>query len=105
MDRSTTLGLRIDRYIAGFVGLRGFLKSSQVTTPNLQLSYIHSFSPTILNDFRAGYAGNGNHETVNLPGVPQIVIDDGTLGFGSGSPLRFHENIYTYADMVLIEPG
>jgi len=36
--------------------------------------------------------------------VPQIGIDEVALGFGSGSPLRFHENIYTYADVLLIEP-
>jgi hypothetical protein len=77
-----------------------------VTTPNFQFSYIHAFSPTVLNEFRAGYAGNGSDVTVDIPGAPNIGLDDGTLGFGSDSnPRTFHENIYTYADMVSINHG
>ena len=78
-----------------------------MTTPNFQFSYIHTFSPTVLNEFRAGYAGNGNDVSVDLPGVPEIDFDDSTLGFGSynGYPQTFHENIYTYADMVSVNHG
>lgn len=95
-----------DQYIGGDL-LRGFLNPSEVTTPNLQFSYIHIFSPTVLNEFRAGYAGNGNDVSVPLPGVPGIDFDDNTLGFGSISslPQTFHENIYTYADMVSVNRG
>jgi hypothetical protein len=87
--------------------LRGFLNPSKVTTPNFQFSYIHIFSLTVLNEFRAGYAGNGNDVSVNLPGVPEIDLDGNTLGFGSsnGFPQTFHENIYTYADMVSVNRG
>jgi outer membrane receptor protein involved in Fe transport len=86
---------------------RQFINPSKTTTPNFQLNYIHTFSPTVLNEFRAGYAGNANDVSATQPGVPWIRIDDGTLGFGSysGYPQTFHENIYTYADMVSISHG
>jgi len=87
--------------------LRGFLNPSKMTTPNFQFSYIHIFGPTVLNEFRAGYAGNGNDVVVDLPGVPAVDFGDNTLGFGSsdGYPQTFHENIYTYADMVSLNHG
>jgi hypothetical protein len=96
-----------DQYTGSVNGFRGFLNPSRVTTPNFQFSYIHTFSPTVLNEFRAGYAGNGSDISVDLPGVPQVSFTDGTLGFGSynGYPQTFHENIYTYADMVSINHG
>ena len=97
----------MDQYTGSDLSFRGFLNPSKVTTPNFQFSYIHTFSPTVLNEFRAGYAGNGSDFSVDLPGVPGIGFDDGTLGFGSynGFPQTFHENIYTYADMVSINHG
>jgi hypothetical protein len=96
-----------DQYTGSGNGFRGFLNPSKVTTPNFQFSYIHTFSPTVLNELRAGYAGNGLDISVDLPGLPAIAFDDGTLGFGSysGYPQMFHENIYTYADMVSINHG
>jgi hypothetical protein len=96
-----------DLYAASAYSLRGFLNPSKAATPNFQLSYIHTFSPTVLNQFRAGYAGNGSDVTVDLPGVPSIGLADGILGFGSdsGFPQTLHENLYTYADMVSINRG
>jgi len=96
-----------DQYAGSVNGFRGFLNPSKVTTPNFQFSYIHTFSPTVLNEFRAGYAGNLFDISVDLPGVPQIYFDDTTLGFGSynGYPQTFHEHIYTYADMVSVNHG
>ena len=96
-----------DQYNGSPVSLRGFRSPSEVATPNLQFSFIHSFSPTVLNEFRAGYAGSANDVSVNIPGVPSIVFDDATLGFGSdqGFPETFHESIYTYADSVSVNRG
>jgi len=95
-----------DRYTNSDL-VRGFLNPSKATTPNFQFSYIHIFSPTILNEFRAGYAGNGNDISVDRPGVPEIGFDGNILGFGAsnGLPQTFHENIYTYADMVSVNRG
>src|SRR5712691_7994105 len=87
--------------------LRGFTLPFKAPTPNFQLSYIHSFSPTVLNEVRAGYAGNINDAGATLTGVPSIFFDDGTIGFGSynGYPNFFKENIYTYSELVSISKG
>ena len=75
------------------------------------LSFVHTFQPTILNEFRAGLHPEQHREYVGNPGVPQVgvgnILDDGTTGFGSynGYPQSFKENIYTYSDMVSISHG
>jgi outer membrane receptor protein involved in Fe transport len=86
---------------------RGFYTPSTTTTPNFQFSYIHTFTPTVLNEFRAGYAGNGSSYLASLPGVPAIGFADGTVGFGaySGYPQTFHENIYNYVDVISASHG
>ena len=97
-----------DKFYASPNVLRGFLNPSTTTTPNFQFSYIHIFTPTVLNEFRAGYAENGGPVvTAALPGVPFIGFDDTTLGFGSynGYPQTFRENIYNYTDLVSITHG
>ncbi len=87
--------------------LRGFYTPSTTTTPNFQFSYIHTFTPTLLNEFRAGYAGNDFSAQAGLPGVPSIGFADGSVGFGAynGYPQTFHENIYSYADLVSLNHG
>jgi outer membrane receptor protein involved in Fe transport len=87
--------------------VRGFTNPSRLTTPNFQFSFIHTFSPTLLNEFRAGYALNGNVTAVPLPGVPSIVFDDIVSGFGTGEgvPQSFRENIYSYSDLVSLTSG
>ena len=87
--------------------LRGFYTPSTTTTPNFQFSYIHTFTPTVLNEFRAGYVGNDLSFQASLPGVPDIEVDDGSVGFGSyaGYPQTFHENIYNYVDLVSLSHG
>jgi hypothetical protein len=89
------------------VGSRGFINPVRNLYPNGQFNWVHTFSPTILNEFRAGYVQNNQTIGAANPGVPQIGFDDGTLGFGSyaGYPQFFKENIYTYADMVSLSHG
>jgi len=86
---------------------RGFSNPSRDIFPNGQLSYVHTFSPTILNEFRAGYTSNNTGVSVSLPGVPSVAFDDGTVGFGSynGYPQFFKEHVYNYGDMVSISHG
>ena len=86
---------------------RGFTNPSTTTTPNFQFNWIHIFTSTVLNEFRAGYTENGLAIASSYPGVPSIDFDDGSLGFGSyeGYPQTFKENIYSYADMVSIKIG
>ena len=95
-----------DKYSSGNA-FRGFISPLTLTTPNLQASFIHGFSPTLLNEFRAGYALNGNVITVPLPGVPAISTDDSVLGFGIGEgvPQSLRENIYNYSDLISMTRG
>jgi outer membrane receptor protein involved in Fe transport len=86
---------------------RGFSNPTRNNFPAGSLSFVHTFSPTILNEFRAGYLQNNTKITVNHGGVPRINFGDGSAGFGSynGYPQEFKENIYTYSDMVSISHG
>ena len=86
---------------------RGFVNPTQNKYPNLQFSFIHTFNPKVLNEFRAGYLGNMLFQRAGIPGVPAISMDDGTMGFGSynGYPQFFKENIYSYSDMVSLSHG
>ena len=87
--------------------LRGFSDPITLTTPNFQFSFIHSFSPTLLNEFRAGYTRNGSVTTVKFPGVPAVFLDDAVLPFGTeeGAPQSFQEHIYSYADTISMSHG
>lgn len=86
---------------------RGFSNPGRSIFPNAQFSYVHTFSPTILNEFKLGYTQNNTGTNVSLPGVPSILFDDGTVGFGSynGYPQFFKEHDYSYGDMVSISHG
>ena len=86
---------------------RGFQNPQKVYYPNGQISWVHTFSPSVLNELRAGYTGNKNLIETKTPGVPDINFDDASLGFGSynGYPQFFKENVYTYSDMLSINHG
>jgi len=86
---------------------RGFSNPSRSFFPNGQLSYVHTFSGTVVNEFRVGYTQNNTGIQVNHGGVPDIYFDDGTAGFGSysGYPQFFKEHDYSYGDMVSISHG
>ena len=87
---------------------RGFFNPQIIRTPNGQFSFVHTFSPTLLNEFRAGYSQNASPLlNVAQGGVPSTAFDDGSSGFGSysGYPQFFKENVYTYSDMVSVSHG
>jgi hypothetical protein len=90
---------------------RGFSNPSRDLFPNGQLSWVHTFSPTVLNEVRAGYTDNNTLTNADFAGIPQIgaggTLDDGTAGFGSysGYPQFFKDHIYSYSDMVSISHG
>jgi hypothetical protein len=87
---------------------RGFYNPTVIRTPNGQFSFIHTFNPNLLNEFRAGYTQNANPlNDVATPGVPSTSFDDGSAGFGSynGYPQFFKEHIYSYSDMVSVTHG
>jgi hypothetical protein len=87
--------------------IHGFKNPTVFHAPNLQLSWVHTFSPNWINEARAGYTLNYSNIDVATPGVPAIGFDDGTAGFGSynGYPQYFHENIYSYGDMMSFQKG
>ena len=86
---------------------RGFSNPFRGLFPQGSLSFVHTFSPSVLNEFRAGYADNNTLITVKNGGVPAVGFADGTAGFGSynGYPQSFKDNIYSYSDMVSISHG
>ncbi|MGB6386703.1 MAG: TonB-dependent receptor [Terriglobales bacterium] len=86
---------------------RGFTNPNNDFFPNAQASWVHTFSPTILNEFKLGYTQNNTQIKPNVPGVPQVTFLDGTTGFGSysGYPQFFKDHEYSYGDMVSISHG
>ncbi|MGH6628165.1 MAG: hypothetical protein ACREB3_00360, partial [Burkholderiales bacterium] len=88
-------------------GTRGFNNPLKSVLPHFSFNYVHTFNPHVVNEFRAGYAGNIFLLRTDQPGVPSIAFDSLEMGFGSynGYPQFFKENIYTYADMLSITKG
>ncbi len=88
-------------------GSRGFNNPIKNVFPYFSLSWTHTLSPNVVNEFRAGYLGNVILVQTTQPGVPSIAFDSLEMGFGSynGYPQFFKENIYTYADMLSITKG
>jgi outer membrane receptor protein involved in Fe transport len=86
---------------------RGFGNPLRNNFPTASASFVHTFSPTILNEFRLGYTQNNIDIKTNHPGVPFVAFTDHQAGFGSynGYPQSFKENIYTYSDLVSISHG
>jgi len=86
---------------------RGFANPTKDYFPNGQLNFVHTFSATVLNEFKLGYTQNNTQVGTNLPGVPYIGFLDGTTGFGSynGYPQYFKDHEYSYGDMVSISHG
>jgi hypothetical protein len=86
---------------------RGFTNPNNNYFQNGQLSWVHTFSPTVLNELKVGYTQNNTQIVANLPGVPQVTFLDGVTGFGSysGYPQFFKDHEYTYGDMVSISHG
>jgi hypothetical protein len=86
---------------------RGFANPNNDYFQNAQLSWVHTFSSTVLNEFKLGYTQNNTQITPNVSGVPQVTFLDGVTGFGSysGYPQYFKDHEYTYGDMVSISHG
>jgi hypothetical protein len=99
---------RFGAFNASLSASRGFRSPARTILPNGQFSYIHTFSPTVLNEFKAGYTLGITSIQAGINGVPQVAFDDGvTAGFGSynGYPQFFKGHVYTYSDMVSISKG
>jgi outer membrane receptor protein involved in Fe transport len=93
---------------SNIAAVRGFSNPTRSNFPAGTASWVHTFSPSVLNEVRAGYVQNNTDITVSTGGVPQVHFSDPSeVGFGSynGYPQNFKENIYTYSDMVSIGHG
>jgi hypothetical protein len=88
-------------------GIHGFKNPTDGHFPNFAVNWIHTFTPNLVNEARAGYTLNRTDVNVGVPGVPSVGFDDGSAGFGSynGYPQYFHENIYSYGDMMSLTKG
>jgi len=86
---------------------RGFKNPNNDYFPNGQISFIHTFSSNVLNEFKLGYTQNNTQINTNVPGVPDVYFLDGVTGFGSynGYPQYFKDHEYSYGDMVSISRG
>ena len=89
--------------------VRGFTVPYTASFPSGAFSFVRSFSPNVVNEFRFGYTRN---QTSWIPapaqfGVPQISFDFGEVNFGAynGYPQFFVENVYDYVDMLSIVKG
>ena len=88
-------------------GIHGFKNPTDGHFPNFAANWVHTFSPTLINEARAGYVLNRSDVNVGTPGIPSVGFDDASAGFGSynGYPQYFHENIYSYGDMMSLQKG
>ena len=86
---------------------RGFTNPTRSLFPQGAFSWVHTFSPTVLNELRVGYTQNSTLDGTSQAGVPAVGFTDGTAFFGSynGYPQVFKENIYSYSDMLSIGHG
>jgi len=90
-------------------GVRGFSNPLATSFPGGVISFVHTFSPTLLNEFRAGFTRNTLAE---IPlksqfGVPNIGFDTGEPQFGSynGYPQFFNEDVFDFKDLVSVVKG
>jgi len=92
---------------AALVGVRGFASPNTNGYPHLALNWVHTISPTLVNEMKAGWVRLAQSYGASAAGVPEIYFDTGEVEFGnySGYPQIFHEEEFQYADMVSMTRG
>jgi Carboxypeptidase regulatory-like domain/TonB dependent receptor-like, beta-barrel len=90
-------------------GIRGFQNPIVAVYPGAEFSFVHTFSPTIVNEFRAGFTRNAV-SIIPLKsqfGVPFIGFDTGEPTFGAynGYPNIFTEDVFDFKDLVSVVKG
>ncbi len=75
---------------------------------HLTLNETHIFSPSVVNEARAGFSRGIGDIFAGTPGVP-LVTDNGsstaTFGAYNGYPQLFHENVFDYSDVLSVTKG
>jgi len=76
--------------------IRGFRTPAVYVAPVVGASWMYLFSPSTVHEVRGGYSGAYSDIQASNPGVPGILLLDGTLGFGasSGFPRDFRDHIW-----------
>jgi hypothetical protein len=66
------------------------------------IDYTHIFSPSMLNEAKAGFSRTGSAVPGNNPSIPQIGLNDGAAGFGifSSIPFGFFQMNYEWKDIL-----
>ena len=89
--------------------VRAFYVPHTASFPGAAFGFVHNFSGSVVNEFRAGYIRNqlSYVPAKSTNGVPAIGFDTGDVQFGAynGYPQFFNENVYNYSDMLAIVKG
>jgi len=89
--------------------VRGFGVPATNSYPAIALGFVRSISPTMLNEFDAGYTRNQLNDipTKAQFGVPEADFDTGQPSFGAynGYPQFFNENVFNFKDMLSLSKG
>jgi hypothetical protein len=89
--------------------VRGFKNPSTGDYPSAVLSWTRIISPTVVNEASGSFLRNSTNVDVpkSQAGVPYIYFGTGEAPFGAynGYPQFFHENIYTFSDLLSITHG
>jgi len=90
-----------------FNAVRGFASPESLDYPQLALGWSHTFGPSVLNEFHAGWNRNVTDIRALEPGIPQIYTDTGEVQFGAynGYPQLFHEEVFHFSDIVTYSHG
>lgn len=87
--------------------LRGFRRPLDGFIGNLSVGETHLFSHNLLNDFRFGYLRNRAFTDAFPNNIPNMVMDDFTLGMGADFflPLSMANNTFNFRDTVIYDRG
>src|ERR1700676_1762059 len=98
-----------DNFGLGGTGVFGTPTANPNRAQTLGLTYIHTFTPTVLNQLKAGYVRHtANFTSPGTDGVPSLLtIDALSGGFGASNaiPQFFTENEFQYKDDISITHG
>jgi Carboxypeptidase regulatory-like domain/TonB dependent receptor-like, beta-barrel len=89
--------------------VRGYNVPVTNSYPAIALGFVHTVSPTVINEFDAGYTRNqlSDIPTPSQFGVPEVDFDTGQPSFGAynGYPQFFNENVFNFKDMLTMSKG
>ncbi len=95
--------------VSPVTGIRGFTAPASSSSPGAAYSFVHSFTPTVVNTFHAGFTRGQSAVTPTKSqfGVPNISFDTGEPSFGAynGYPQFFNEDVFNFRDMVTMVKG